>query len=50
LAVAVTLILFGKNSGAALDTVVGVLVEVPVSSPGLKLWIKTKINLDFENL
>src|SRR5699024_9709771 len=30
LAVAVAISLFGLNSGAALDTVVGVLVEVPV--------------------
>lgn len=30
LAVAVAIILFGANSGAALATVVGVLIEVPV--------------------
>ena len=30
LAVAVAIVVFGTNSGAALTTVVGVLIEVPV--------------------
>lgn len=42
LAVAVAISLFGLNSGAALATVVGVLVEVPVMLSLVALAIKTK--------
>ncbi len=41
LAVAVAIALFGLNSGAALATVVGVLVEVPVML-SLVWWINRK--------
>ena len=47
LAVAVSITLFGVNSGAALATIVGVLVEVPlmlylvnISKSSKKLFIK----------
>ena len=39
LAVAVAIVLYGFNSGAALATVVGVLIEVPVM-----LWLVQLIN------
>jgi ACR3 family arsenite transporter len=39
LAVAVAIVLYGFNSGAALATVVGVLIEVPVM-----LWLVNRIN------
>lgn len=39
LAVAVAIVLYGFNSGAALATVVGVLIEVPVM-----LWLVRLIN------
>jgi ACR3 family arsenite transporter len=39
LAVAVAIVLYGFNSGAALATVVGVLIEVPVM-----LWLVSMIN------
>jgi ACR3 family arsenite transporter len=39
LAVAVAIVLYGFNSGAALATVVGVLIEVPVM-----LWLVRSIN------
>ena len=39
LAVAVAIALYGFNSGAALATVVGVLIEVP-----LMLWLVRRIN------
>ncbi|MEW8955147.1 ACR3 family arsenite efflux transporter [Clostridium sp.] len=42
LAVAVAIALFGLNSGAALATVVGVLVEVPVMLTLVKIANKTK--------
>lgn len=48
LAVAVAISLFGLNSGAALATVVGVLVEVPVMLTLVKIanntreWFNTK--------
>ena len=42
LAVAVAISLFGLNSGAALATVVGVLVEVPVMLSLVALALKTK--------
>lgn len=42
LAVATAIILFGFNSGAALATVVGVLVEVPVMLSVVKIVNKTK--------
>ncbi|WP_027634490.1 ACR3 family arsenite efflux transporter [Clostridium hydrogeniformans] len=42
LAVAVAIALFGLNSGAALSTVVGVLVEVPVMLTLVKIANKTK--------
>jgi ACR3 family arsenite transporter len=42
LAVAVAISLFGLQSGAALATVVGVLVEVPVMLSLVALAIKTK--------
>ena len=41
LAVAVAIVLFGLNSGATLDTVVGVLVEVPVMLALVKIANKT---------
>jgi ACR3 family arsenite transporter len=50
LAVAVALILFGMNSGAALATVVGVLVEVPVMLSLVKIMKKNKGKFRFENL
>ncbi len=39
LAVAVAIVLYGFNSGAALATVVGVLIEVPVM-----LWLVRSVN------
>ena len=42
LAVAVAISLFGLNSGAALATVVGVLVEVPVMLPLVAIVNRTK--------
>ena len=39
LAVAVAIVLYGFNSGAALATVVGVLIEVPVM-----LWLVRIVN------
>ena len=42
LAVAVAIALFGLNSGAALATVVGVLVEVPVMLALVTIANKTK--------
>lgn len=39
LAVAVAIVLYGFNSGAALATVVGVLIEVPVM-----LWLVRMVN------
>ncbi|MPN24952.1 Arsenical-resistance protein Acr3 [bioreactor metagenome] len=42
LAVAVAISLFGLNSGAALATVVGVLVEVPVMLALVAIANKTK--------
>jgi len=39
LAVAVAIVLYGFNSGAALATVVGVLIEVPVM-----LWLVRTVN------
>jgi ACR3 family arsenite transporter len=42
LAVAVAISLFGLNSGAALATVVGVLVEVPVMLSLVALAIRTR--------
>lgn len=42
LAVAVAIALFGLNSGAALVTVVGVLIEVPVMLSLVKLSNKWK--------
>ena len=39
LAVAVAIVLYGFNSGAALATVVGVLIEVPVM-----LWLVSMVN------
>ena len=42
LAVATAIVLFGFNSGAALATVVGVLVEVPVMLSVVKITMKTK--------
>jgi ACR3 family arsenite transporter len=42
LAVAVAISLFGLHSGAALETVVGVLVEVPVMLSLVALANKTK--------
>ncbi|MGB9939754.1 ACR3 family arsenite efflux transporter [Methanosarcina sp.] len=47
LAVAVALILFGMNSGAALATVVGVLVEVPVMLSLVKIMDKNKDKFRF---
>lgn len=46
LAVAVAISLFGLQSGAALATVVGVLVEVPVMLTLVKIVNKTKYSLD----
>lgn len=43
LAVATAIVLFGFNSGAALATVVGVLVEVPVRLSVVKLVDRTKV-------
>jgi ACR3 family arsenite transporter len=42
LAVAVAITLFGASSGAALATVVGVLVEVPVMLSVCKFCVATK--------
>ncbi len=42
LAVATAIVLFGFNSGAALATVVGVLVEVPVMLSVVKITMATK--------
>jgi ACR3 family arsenite transporter len=42
LAVATAIVLFGFNSGAALATVVGVLVEVPVMLSVVRLTVATK--------
>jgi ACR3 family arsenite transporter len=42
LAVATAIVLFGFNSGAALATVVGVLVEVPVMLSVVKITTATK--------
>ena len=42
LAVATAIVLFGFNSGAALATVVGVLVEVPVMLSVVRLTVMTK--------
>lgn len=42
LAVATAIVLFGFNSGAALATVVGVLVEVPVMLSVVRLTMKSK--------
>ncbi|MBM7562000.1 ACR3 family arsenite efflux pump ArsB [Fusibacter tunisiensis] len=42
LAVAVAIALFGLNSGAALATVVGVLVEVPVMLTLVKVANRTR--------
>ncbi|MDB2550492.1 ACR3 family arsenite efflux transporter [Rickettsiales bacterium] len=47
LAVAVAISLFGLNSGAALATVVGVLVEVPVMLSLVYFANKTKSNFNF---
>ena len=47
LAVAVAIALFGLNSGAALATVVGVLVEVPVMLT--LVWIANKSRNYFDN-
>ena len=41
-AIAVAIILFGVNSGAALATVVGVLIEVPVMLFLVKICLKTR--------
>lgn len=49
LAIAVALILFGMNSGAALATVVGVLVEVPVMLSLVAIMKKKKGKFDFES-
>lgn len=46
LAVAVSIALFGLNSGATLATVVGVLVEVPVMLLLVKFSNKTKYWFD----
>ena len=45
LAVAVAISLFGMQSGAALATVVGVLVEVPVMLSLVRIAIKTNSSL-----
>jgi ACR3 family arsenite transporter len=42
LAVAVALTLFGPTSGAALATVVGVLVEVPVMLSVCRICVRSK--------
>jgi ACR3 family arsenite transporter len=42
LAVATAIVLFGFESGAALATVVGVLIEVPVMLSVVKIVNKTK--------
>jgi arsenite transporter len=42
LAVATAIVLFGFNSGAALATVVGVLVEVPVMLSVVHIATRTK--------
>jgi ACR3 family arsenite transporter len=42
LAVAVAISLFGLSSGAALTTVVGVLVEVPIMLTLVKICLRTK--------
>lgn len=47
LSVAVALILFGMNSGAALATVVGVLVEVPVMLSLVKIMKNNKAKFEF---
>ena len=47
LAVAVAISLFGLNSGAALATVVGVLVEVPVMLT--LVWIANRSRNYFDN-
>ena len=41
-AIAVAIMLFGLNSGAALATVVGVLIEVPVMLALVKTCLKTQ--------
>lgn len=41
-AIAVAIMIFGLNSGAALATVVGVLIEVPVMLMLVKICLKTK--------
>jgi len=50
LAVAVAISLFGLNSGAALATVVGVLVEVPVMLTLVSISNKTKYKFDKQRL
>ena len=45
LAVAVAIALFGLNSGAALATVVGVLIEVPIMLSLVKIANRSKFNL-----
>lgn len=50
LAVAVSISLFGLNSGATLATVVGVLVEVPVMLTLVKIANKSKHWFDKETL
>jgi ACR3 family arsenite transporter len=47
LAVAVALILFGMESGAALATVVGVLVEVPVMLSLVKIMERSREKFKF---
>ena len=42
-AIATATMLFGLGSGAALATVVGVLIEVPVMLMLVKICLKTKI-------
>ena len=49
LAVAVAISLFGLNSGAALATVVGVLVEVPVMLSLVYFTNKTRRFFDYQS-
>ncbi|OVE74312.1 arsenical-resistance protein, partial [bacterium B13(2017)] len=43
-AIATAAMLFGLSSGAALATVVGVLIEVPVMLMLVKFWLRIKKN------